>query len=679
MPNHLAKETSPYLLSHSENPVDWHPWGNEALERSRNEDKPIFLSIGYAACHWCHVMERESFENDSIAELLNQHFVSIKVDREERPDLDEIYMTATVALSGSGGWPMTVFLTPDQEPFFAGTYFPPADKYGRPGFRTLLERVAELWKTRRSELVKQAAELTLHVRGGYELPPAAAIPDDAVAHAVRSLAQSFDPHWGGFGSAPKFPPTPALFLLCRYHHDEKDELSRRLLVTTLDGMKNGGMYDQIGGGFARYSTDERWLVPHFEKMLYDNAELARVYLEAHQLTGEAEYRRVAAETLDYVAREMQGADGGYFSATDADSEGEEGKFFVWALDEIQALLERDAAEHFAFFYDVTAEGNWEEKNVLWRRRSIVDAARALGETPEALEASLASSKKKLYDARLARVPPLLDDKVIAAWNGLMIGAMAEGFRVLRERRYLESAERAANFVWSALRRPDGGLYRTARAGRAHLDACLEDYAFVADAFVTLFEAGGALVWLERALELGERILLDFSDDAGAFFATARGHEKLVARPREGHDGALPNANAVAARALARLSRHFDRSDLAERAAAALDAYGGMVSRAPRVFATALAAVDFLRKPPVELVVAGRAGSGDREALESALSARYLPRRVAGHVEPGAPIRSGLPLLEGKTEVDGHAALYVCRNYACARPVTDPAEVDQALL
>jgi uncharacterized protein YyaL (SSP411 family) len=679
MSNHLANETSPYLLSHAENPVDWYAWGSAALERAEREDKPIFLSIGYAACHWCHVMERESFENDAIAKLLNEHFVSIKVDREERPDLDEIYMTATVALSGSGGWPMSVFLTPDQEPFFAGTYFPPTDKYGRPGFRTVLERIAELWKTKRSELAKQASELTLHVRGGYELPPAADIPEDAVEQAVRSLAQSFDPHWGGFGSAPKFPPTPALLLLCRYHHDHEDELSRRLLTTTLDGMKNGGMYDQIGGGFARYSTDERWLVPHFEKMLYDNAELARVYLEAHQLTGEPEYRRVASETLDYVVREMQGPDGGYFSATDADSEGEEGKFFVWALDEIQALLDRDAAEHFAFFYDVTAEGNWEGKNVLWRRRSIVDAARALGERPDVLEASLASSKQKLYEARSKRVAPLLDDKVIAAWNGLMIAAMAEGFRVLRNRRYLESSERAANFTWKTLRRADGGLHRTARAGRAHLDACLEDYAYLADAYVTLFEAGGALVWLERALELGERILRDFADESGAFFATARDHEKLVARPREGHDGALPNANAVAARALARLARHFDRPELADRAAAALDAYGGMVARAPRAFATALTVLDFLRKPSLELVIAGRAGASDREALEVALSGRYLPRRVAGHVEPEEAIRAGLPLLEGKTEVDGRAALYVCRNYACARPVTDPNEVLPALV
>jgi uncharacterized protein YyaL (SSP411 family) len=679
MPNHLVNETSPYLLGHSHNPVDWYPWGPEALERAKREDKPIFLSIGYAACHWCHVMERESFENEEIAKYLNEHFVSIKVDREERPDLDEIYMTATVALSGSGGWPMTVFLTPEQEPFFAGTYYPPVDKYGRPGFPTLLARIAELWATRREELVKQATELTLHVRGGYELPPAAAIDGGAWDEAVRTLAKSFDSAWGGFGQAPKFPPTPALFLLARYHDRHRDELSLRMFTATLDGMKNGGMYDQVGGGFARYSTDERWLVPHFEKMLYDNAELSRVYLEGFQLTANPEYRRIVNETLDYVVREMQGPDGGYFSATDADSEGEEGKFFVWALDEVQALLERDDAERFAFFYDVTAEGNWEGKNVLWRRRSLEEAAAALGENPDVLAASLARSRRTLYEARAKRVPPLLDDKVIAAWNGLMLGAMAEGFRVLRDRRYLVSAERAAAYAWSTLRRPDGGLYRTARHGRAHLDGCLEDYAYLADAFVTLYEAGGALAWLDRALELGERLLADFSGDAaGAFFATARGHEKLVARPREGHDGALPNANSVSARALGRLAHHFDRSDLAERAAAALDAFGAMVSRAPRAFATALVAAEFLREAPVELVVAGRPGAADREALEAAVASRYLPRRIVAHLDPGEPNRPGLPLLAGKTAVSGRAALYVCRNYACERPIVEPSEVLRAL-
>jgi uncharacterized protein YyaL (SSP411 family) len=499
-----------------------------------------------------------------------------------------------------------------------------------------------------------------------------------VAAAARDLARSFDATWGGFGNAPKFPPSAALELLLRHHHRSGEEQSLVMVRRTLDAMKDGGIYDQLGGGFARYSTDERWLVPHFEKMLYDNAELARVYLQAWQVTASAEYRRVAGETLDYVEREMQGPDGGYFSATDADSEGEEGKFFVWALDEIQAVLDTESADHFAFFYDVTPEGNWEGKNILHRRRTLEQAAAALGLTPSALGDSLEKSKQKLYAARKERVPPLLDDKVITAWNGLMIGAMALGHRALREPRYLESAERAARFVLDVLVRPDGGLYRTTRGGRAHLDAYLEDYAYLADALVTLYEAGGSADFLRRALALAERMLKDFGEAGGAFFGTATGHEELVARPREGHDGALPNANAVAARALARLSRHFGRDDLAARAEEAIAAYGGLVARAPRGFATALSVVDFLAGEPAELAVIGRRKAADREAFEAALGARYLPHHVFGHLDPDAPDGADLPLVAGKTLVGGSAALYVCKSFACQAPVTDAGAVAGAL-
>jgi uncharacterized protein YyaL (SSP411 family) len=623
-------------------------------------------------------MERESFENEAVAAILNQHFVSIKVDREERPDLDDVYMAATLAISGSGGWPMSVFLLPDRRPFFAGTYFPPADRYGRPGFSTLLTRIAELFRTRRDDLVREAGELVAHVRAGFERDAPASVSAELVDGAARELARSFDAKWGGFGPAPKFPPCASLALLLRHHHARKDEQSLAMVKTTLDAMKDGGIYDQLGGGFARYSTDERWLVPHFEKMLYDNAELSRVYLLAWQVTGDPEYRRVASETLDYVVREMQGKDGGYFSATDADSEGEEGKFFVWALDEIQALLDTESADHFAFFYDVTAEGNWEGKNILRRRRTLAAAAQALGLEPSVLEASLAHSKQKLYAARLGRVPPLLDDKVITAWNGLMIGAMALGYLALRERRYLESAERAARFVLATLVRPDGGLYRTARGGRAHITAYLEDYAYLADALIGLYEAGGSAEFLTQALALGERMSKDFGDAGGGLFATAGDHEALVARPREGHDGAIPNANAVAARALARLGRHFGRDDLIERAREAIDAYGGLIARAPRGFSTSLAVVAFLGSPPAELAVVGRAGSPDREALEAALGRRYLPNHVLGHLDPDAPPHAELPLLAGKTLVGEQAALYVCRNFACQAPVTDPGAVDGAL-
>ena len=678
MANRLAHEISPYLLQHAENPVDWYPWGEEALERAMREDKPIFLSIGYAACHWCHVMERESFENGAVAALLNQSFVSIKVDREERPDLDDIYMAATVALSGGGGWPMSVFLAPDRRPFFAGTYFPPTDRHGRPGFSTLLKRIAHLWRSQRDDLLAQASALVAQVRAGYEIATAAPVSSAMISAAVRALAASFDPQWGGFGSAPKFPPAASISLLLRYHAKTEDAHALAMATTTLDGMKNGGIYDHLGGGFARYSTDQRWLVPHFEKMLYDNAALARVYLEAYQATHDLEYRRVARETLDYVVREMQDAEGGYYCATDADSEGEEGRFFVWTLDEIQALLDPVSAKAFTLFYDVTVQGNWEGKNVLHRSRTVAQTATELGCTPEALQSRLEAAREKLYHARLARVPPLLDDKVITAWSGLMIGAMAEGFRVLRDPRYLQSAERAARFVLSALRRPDGGLFRTARAGRAHLPGCLDDYAYLADGLITLFEAGGSAEFLAEAQRLVERGLRDFDDGHGAFFTTARDHETLFARPREGQDGALPNANAVFARALARLARHYDRDDFARRARAALVAHGTLIEQAPRAFATSLDVLDFLESIPFELALVGRRGAPDREALERAVAERYLPNRVCAHIDPDQPEATDLPLLRGKTLVRERAALYVCRNYACAAPVTDPGAAAAAL-
>ena len=679
MANRLAHEISPYLLQHAENPVDWYPWGEEALERAMREDRPIFLSIGYAACHWCHVMERESFENEAVAALLNQSFVSIKVDREERPDLDDIYMAATVALSGGGGWPMSVFLTPDRRPFFAGTYFPPTDRHGRPGFSTLLKRIAQLWRSQRDDLLAQASALVAQVRAGYEIVAAAPVSSAMISAAVRALAASFDPQWGGFGAAPKFPPAASISLLLRHHAKTEDAHALAMATTTLDGMKNGGIYDHLGGGFARYSTDERWLVPHFEKMLYDNAALARVDLEAYQATHDLEYGRVARETLDYVVREMQDAEGGYYCATDADSEDEEGRFFVWTLDEIQALLDPVSAKAFALFYDVTVQGNWEGKNVLHPSRTVTQAASELGCTSEALQSRLEAAREKLYHARLARVPPLLDDKVITAWNGIMIGAMAEGFRVLRDPRFLQSAERAARFVLSALRRPDGGLFRTARAGRAHLPGCLDDYAYLADGLITLFEAGGSAESLAEALRLVERGLRDFDDGHGAFFTTARDHETLFARPREGQDGALPNANAVFARALARLARHYDRDDLAQRARAALIAYGTLIEQAPQAFATSLDVLDFLESIPFELALVGRRGTPDREALERAVAERYLPNRVCAHLDPDRPEATDLPLLRGKTLVRERAALYVCRNYACAAPVTDPGAAAAALV
>ncbi len=679
--NRLSHETSPYLLQHAHNPVDWYAWGPEALERAKREDRPILLSIGYAACHWCHVMERESFESEEVASVMNAHFVCIKVDREERPDLDEIYMAATVAMTGHGGWPMTVFLTPKQQPFYAGTYFPPDDRQGRPGFRTLLERIAELWHGDRTKLTEQAAELTEHVRGQSDAQREASVGEEAIFAAASDLAGSFDPVHGGFGSAPKFPPSASLSLLLRLHRRTVEPTLLTMVTTTLDHMKSGGMYDQLAGGFARYSVDEQWLVPHFEKMLYDNAQLSRVYLEAYQVTKNDEYRRVAQETLDYVAREMQDAEGGYYSATDADSEGVEGKFFVWSPDQVEEVVGQPAGDHFCRYYDVTPEGNWEGVSILNTPRPLADVAKELGLGQDELKKSLDESRQKLYAARLRRVPPLTDDKILTSWNGLMIGAMAEGARVLGERRYLNSAERAACFALSTLMRSDGGLYRTARTGRAHIDAYLEDYAFLADALVDLYEAGGAQSFLVEAVRLSERMIAEFGgDENGAFFQTAERHEALIARPREGHDGAVPSANAVAARVLARLGLHLGRDDLRTRALAAIRAYGRSIERSARAFVTTLSVVDLLLEGPVELAFAGEPGSPGRTALEAAVARQYLPNRVVAHGAPavGATLSSELPLLAGKSLVGGQPALYVCKDFACQAPVTRPEDVPRVL-
>ncbi|RYZ05120.1 MAG: thioredoxin domain-containing protein [Myxococcales bacterium] len=675
--NRLAGETSPYLLQHSKNPVDWFPWGEEALARARQEDKPILLSIGYAACHWCHVMERESFENPAIAQLMNDSFVCIKVDREERPDLDDIYMSATVAMSGSGGWPMTVFLTPEQQPFFAGTYFPPVDRQGRAGFTTVLQKLAELWRTDRETLVDQAQQLTEHVQQLSGPGPRGGLSLDRQRAAVEQLAQSYDSRYGGFGKAPKFPPSQSLELMLRFVRRTGDALALRMLKGTLDGMKAGGMYDQLGGGFARYSTDERWHVPHFEKMLYDNAQLAKVYTEAFQLTGDAEYARIAQETLDYVAREMQSPEGGYYSATDADSEGVEGKFFVWEPHEVEELLSAEDAADFCAYYDVTPQGNWEGSNVLRVERTHEEVADELGITVAELRASLQRSIPILYEARGRRVPPLLDDKILVAWNGLMIEAFAVAARVFPERGYAESAARAAEHLRKALVRPDGGLFRTARAGKAHLAGYLEDYAYLVQGLVSLYEVSGDERHLIEAARLAERLLRDFGDDGGGpFYQTAHDHEALIARVRDGHDGALPNANAIAAHALTRLARHLGRPEWEERARDALRGYAKSLERLPRAFGSSLNALDFMTEASLELVLVGEPGADGYDDLTAELARHYAPNRVEARLLPGHT--SELPLAKGKQLVGGHAALYVCRNFVCAAPVTT-AEDAAALL
>ncbi|HEY0468807.1 MAG TPA: aldo/keto reductase, partial [Polyangiaceae bacterium] len=499
--------------------------------------------------------------------------------------------------------------------------------------------------------------------------------------AARQLHGSYDSRYGGFGKAPKFPPCAALSLLLRHYRYAPDASLLEMITGTLDGMKNGGMYDHLAGGFARYSTDERWLVPHFEKMLYDNAQLASVYLDAYQVTRDPEYARVARETLDYVIREMQEPNGAYFSATDADSEGVEGKFFVWKLAEVLEILGPEAGEAFAAHYDVTEKGNWEEQNVLNTPRPLSTIAEQLGKPEPVLRAELERGKKQLYQARKRRVPPLLDDKILSSWNGLMLSAMAAGYRILGHRHYLDSAERAADSLLSRMARPDGGLFHTARGARAHVPGFLEDYAFLCDGLIALYEAGGQTRYLHEADRLAQRMLADFDDaESGAFFNTAQDSEALIARPREGYDNAIPSANAVAARALAKLGCHLDREEYRERAARALHAYGKLVERSPRSFATSLSVVDFLLQSPVEIVLAGTPGEAGYEALRKALGERYLPNAIFSHVDPSKPSAEAdaLPLSRGKTTVSGKAALYVCQNFTCAAPVLDAADLDRAL-
>ncbi len=678
-PNRLIHETSPYLLQHAYNPVDWYPWGPDALRLALEQNKPILLSIGYSACHWCHVMERESFENEAIAAIMNRHFICIKVDREERPDLDEIYMAATVTLNrGQGGWPMTVFLTPDQQPFFAGTYFPPDDRWGRPGFPTLLKKISEIWEKDAKGLREQARELTERLKNEAHMPLPTSVSESALDEAVLEFAGEFDARHGGFGSAPKFPPAAGLSLLLRCHRRSGDAKALSMVMTTLDAMAAGGIYDHIGGGFARYSTDERWLVPHFEKMLYDNALLAKVYLEAFQVTKRDSYCRVVEEVLDYILREMTDPQGGFFSATDADSEGVEGKFFVWTPAEVRAAVEKEQdAERFCACYDITEQGNWEHRSIPNRLRPIEQVARDLNLTIDELNKTARRVRPLLYQARARRVPPGLDDKIVTAWNGMMISALAEAGRVLGIPRYVAAARKAADYLLQTHRIETGQLLRTSRKGRAHLSAVLEDYAYLGEGLLDLYEACGLDQYLTAARQLAEHLLRSFRDPRhGGFFTTSTEHETLIVRAREGADGATPSGNAVAAMLLARLSFHDDRRDYRDAASEAIRAYGKQIARYTRAFAKSLAVVDLLMEGPVELGFVGT--GGDEYASHwKTLYDTYLPNRIIARTSATDGSASH-PLLAGRPAVEGKPTLYICRNFSCQQPITDPQEAVRAL-
>jgi uncharacterized protein YyaL (SSP411 family) len=678
--NRLIHETSPYLLQHAGNPVDWYPWGPEALERARREDKPIFLSIGYSACHWCHVMERESFEDESVAAVMNEHFVNVKVDREERPDLDEIYMKAVQAMTGSGGWPMSVFLTPECEPFFGGTYFPPDDRYGRRGFKSLLLAVAEAWKNDRAALLEQAGKLAGYVKGGDAAPAVGDIPEDAIARARALLGESFDPVWGGFGGAPKFLHTMELRLLLRHWRASGDAQALAMVTRTLDKMAAGGLYDQLGGGFHRYSTDEQWLIPHFEKMLYDNALMIPTYLEAYLATGNADYARVARECCEWGLREMVTPEGGFASSQDADSEGEEGRFFAWTQDELIGVLGPRRGLWAAEWYGVTEEGNFEHgKSALWRRDPPEKVAARLGVDVAELSAAMGEARLALFAARERRVRPGTDDKVLAAWNGLMIGALAQAYQVLGDERYLDAARAAARCVLQGMRQEDGRLFATARGGRAHLNACLDDYAFMIQGLLDVYESDFDAHWLREALALDDVVLSRFEDpEHGGFFATGVDHERLIARLKTAHDGALPSGNAVQALNLLRLAELTGRGQLARHAERTLRSVGRQIAQHPPSFSQLLLAADFLAAGPREIVIAGELDHPEVRAMLAEVRGRFLPQRVVALANATADSEL-IPLLadRGPSPETG-ARAYVCRNWACQLPVDTAALLAQQL-
>jgi uncharacterized protein len=679
--NRLAGETSPYLLQHQHNPVDWYPWGEEALERARREDKPILLSIGYSACHWCHVMERESFEDESIALLMNENFVNVKVDREERPDLDQIYMTAVQMMTRHGGWPLTVFLTPDLVPFYGGTYFPPEDRHGMPGFPRVLTGVAEAYRAKPEEVRESAAELLAELsRSGITRESNEPVATELLDSAASALARAYDARHGGFGGAPKFPPSMALEFLLRQHRRASDQFSIEIVRHTDRRMAEGGLYDQLGGGFHRYSTDARWLVPHFEKMLYDNALLSRHYLHAYQATGEEFFRRVVEETLDYVTREMTGPEGGFYSTQDADSEGVEGKFFVWGKREIEELLGAEDARLFNAFYGVTESGNFEGENILHVTRAADEVARELGVETARLEEALRRGRRILFEARERRVKPGRDEKVITAWNGLMLESFAEAAAVLERPDYRATAERNAAFVLENLRR-DGLLLHVYKDGRARHVGFNDDYAFFVSGLVTLFETTGEPRWLEEAVALADKMVEEFwDDDGGGFFYTGRSGERLIVRNKDYFDNAIPSGNSVAAELLLRLSALTGDEGYRRKAVSLLRLVRDLAARHPSAFGYALCAFDFYLSTPKEIVVVTPGGDAPAAApFEREVWRRFLPNKVFVRAAEGDERLARLvPLLQDRTAQSGGATAYVCENYACRQPAGDPAELARQL-
>ena len=669
--NRLIDETSPYLRQHAHNPVDWYPWGEDALAAARAADKPIFLSIGYSACHWCHVMERESFENEETAARMNELFINIKVDREERPDLDAIYMDAVQAVTGQGGWPMSVFLTPDGRPFYGGTYYPPEPRYGMPSFLQVLNSVANAYHRDREKVVGQAQRLTAMLGRTAAIDAGANdIGTDVLDDAVATLKQHFDSEDGGFGSQPKFPQPMTLDFAMTQFARTSDEQALYMAELTLFKMANGGIYDQLGGGFHRYSVDAYWLVPHFEKMLYDNAQLLRSYLNAWRITQRPLYRRVVEETVAYVLREMTAPDGGFYSTQDADSEGEEGKYFVWTPQEIEAVLGPQMAAIFEDYYDVSTRGNFEGKSILNVVKTVEEVAARFSVTAADVEQTLAIGRQALFDEREQRVKPARDEKILTEWNGLMIHALAECGAVFGNRDAQAAAENAATFILTNMRQPDGRLYRSFKDGRARFNAYLEDYAALVRGLVALYETTFARRWLDEAVSLTELMFAQFHDpERGGFFQTGVDHETLVVRRKDFIDNAIPSGNSLAAESLLRLAELTGNEEWRSEATRILLAMKEAMAAQPTGFGRMLGALDMLLAPRREIAIIGAPEDEATQALLRTVQRRYLPNTVLAVAAPDEA--SDLPLLAGRTPVDGQPAAYVCENYACNLPVTTP--------
>lgn len=714
MPNHLATESSPYLLQHQNNPVDWYSWGPAAIERAKKEDKPIFLSIGYAACHWCHVMEHESFENEPIARYLNEHFVSIKVDREERPDLDQIYMNAVQIMTGRGGWPMSMFLTPELKPFYGGTYWPPTPRMGMPGFEQILVAVNDAWQNRREGVLKQANELTGYLQSVEEhgdepppslpLSPGEGIPPDQAAQLLdnvsRSLQRAFDSRHGGFGSAPKFPHSMDLQLLLRLYKREPKQNLLDMVTLTLDKMAAGGIYDHLAGGFARYSVDERWLVPHFEKMLYDNALLTSAYLDAYLVTREERFAKTARETCSYILTYMTDAGGGFHSTEDADSEGEEGKFYVWTPAEIKQILDQggpgclqpgpgggnhSTADRFCYVYDVSDAGNFEHgQSILNLPKTIEQCAAIKGWKIDELQKELQESRVKLLAARDQRVRPGKDDKVLTSWNALMIDALARASRIVEQPEYLIAAEKAAHFILTQMSRPDGRLLHTWRHGQARLDAYLDDYSYFINSLITLYEATFNERWIDEAVRLANLMLKHFEDQArGGFFFTADDHEQLIARNKDLHDASVPSGNAMSATALLRLGKLCGKTEYLDAATRTLTAARSVMERMPTAVGQMLIALELCFGPTSELVLVGGNDEKANQQSIATLQKSFLPRAVVAYRNPSGETKTAKSraldsLFAGRETPVAKPALYICQNFTCQAPIVGVEQITAAI-